>query len=1212
MAAISDDEAVASLSPEFQGLLDARKVEKRTQAELFRLGVDTMQMFSAVATDRDGLATLAKDSLGIDPSATASDAIRLAALFLAWQSAGKRVKVQDELDADHSAQKMPKAVPASEMMSLKDQFEKSYYTLREAETPARTSFEDLCEQLDGGELRPMALRHYGSKADDEEAEVGALQLGKSGQVRIKKNKIETAVPTNAEDLRLKITLMGNHWLYAKFRYPNKASLQGLTPFTFMEYTNYLMGKHVAQMESQTIEGVTLHRPSTKLLVNYEYQMRKEVIESFNNNTAMHTGFKTVVKNSDIRERYFSTPLAVSSASQSMEKIGKEGGRHSWSQDKQKQQTSTGKGKSKKGKGGGGKGGKDKTRISGVTPDGRQICFAWNNKEEGCTGGCGRVHCCRKCLSTSHPMYKHPEGGSGGNPPDKEWLPAAGEGKVLRALYLFAGAPRRTSLACQLRQQFSNYKGFSDVTIEEWDISKGSDFDLAPRSVQEKLLDRLRMQEFDLVILSPPCAGWSRAPWANTWGPRPLRAAGLHVWGFPWLEGARKQKLELSNTLVQFSLEVMELALHIGIDFILEHPEDLGAVRSDRYPHARPASIWQLPQMRQLGKSARVFTFAFYQCQFNAASRKPTRFITTIPGLALAMYPGWPSLNATGFYVGPLPSTCTCTRRHVGIIKRHPDESFWTTAAQAYPPAMDFWMAITILQHFSTPLPPLLKRARPGEEELEVREGRAPKHQENGMIMEEGAAKHSLEVFSTSGTSSMASSKGLEGKEGANHSLGRAATFSTSGTSSTASSSGEVAKEVSGHSTGLAPSQSARLGPIQVSYKGRIRNMVDGLGKNSWGIRPAGSRGVLRSKAGRELADLFVKEVQVWLGAKSKAERLRLFAVLSLGRAVESPFSQEIAQMRCRLDEKVRSLGKDPRRKPGDRDTEINFRRLLAWARICEEEDAEYLDMVASRGVPLGLFSDIPRVKAVYDENPKAQPEGGLDLRWMDGEGVRDNYSSAEDHMAKVEEHLEEDLKKGWMVKMSLEEARQLYPGQGLQLAALGAVPKDPGWEDIRVVHDGTHGIALNKEIKQPNRMTFPQFDDLEACVRTFREGGDRERFLLAFDIKAAHRLVPVRKEDWGRQGCRASKADEGALLGWPAQPFGGAGWQAPASGFSIGWCRPTASSTSCCLPMTGWSFLEVRNISFRWWLYSCSWRWWRCRCLGGSAEAVSRPSGPSG
>ena len=414
MARLSDDEALALLSPEFQGLLDARKVETRVQAELYRLGVDSMQMFSAIATDRSGLALLAKDSLGIDPATTASDAIKLAALYLAWQSASKRVKVQDELDADHSAQRMPKSVPASEMMSLKDQFESSYYSLRDAEMPARSSFEDLCEQLDAGELRPMALRHFGSRSDDEEAEVGALQLGKSGQVKIKKNKIETSVPTNAEELRLKITLMNNHLLFTKFRYPNKATLRDLTPFVFMEYTNYLMGKHVAQMEAQTIDGITLHRPSTKLLLNYEYQMRKEVIENFNDGVAMARGFKAVVKNSDVRERYFSTPLAVSSASQSMEKINKEGSRHTWS----KPVSGGGKGKGKKGKSGGGKG-KGKERVSGVTPDGRQICFAWNNKDEGCAGQCNRVHCCRLCLSTQHPMYEHPKGGHGGAPNPKE-------------------------------------------------------------------------------------------------------------------------------------------------------------------------------------------------------------------------------------------------------------------------------------------------------------------------------------------------------------------------------------------------------------------------------------------------------------------------------------------------------------------------------------------------------------------------------------------------------------------------------------------------------------------------------------------------------------------------------------------------------------------------------------------------------------------------
>ena len=65
-------------------------------------------------------------------------------------------------------------------------------------------------------------------------------------------------------------------------------------------------------------------------------------------------------------------------------------------------------------------------------------------------------------------------------------------------------------------------------------------------------------------------------------------------------------------------------------------------------------------------------------------------------------------------------------------------------------------------------------------------------------------------------------------------------------------------------------------------------------------------------------------------------------------------------------------------------------------------------------------------------------------------------------------------------------------GEDLQVASLGAVPKDLGWEEVRVVHDGTHGIQVNTEIKQPNRMTFPQFDDLEAAAGALERRCQRE------------------------------------------------------------------------------------------------------------------------
>ena len=57
-------------------------------------------------------------------------------------------------------------------------------------------------------------------------------------------------------------------------------------------------------------------------------------------------------------------------------------------------------------------------------------------------------------------------------------------------------------------------------------------------------------------------------------------------------------------------------------------------------------------------------------------------------------------------------------------------------------------------------------------------------------------------------------------------------------------------------------------------------------------------------------------------------------------------------------------------------------------------------------------------------------------------------------------------------------------------------------------------------------MTFPQFDDVEAVLRALRKEDPAQRMLIAFDIKSAHRLIPVQREDWGLQSFRLSREDE--------------------------------------------------------------------------------------
>ena len=234
------------------------------------------------------------------------------------------------------------------------------------------------------------------------------------------------------------------------------------------------------------------------------------------------------------------------------------------------------------------------------------------------------------------------------------------------LYLFSGKRRQSSIASVLHGWSKANKEF-DILVEEWDIANGSSYDLLSEATQQSLLQRIAEGQFDAILMSPPCGTWSRAPWANAHGPRPLRSC-LEPWGFPWLEGMRKQKMEDSNSMIVLCLRVLCLLEEkaFATAFLLEHPEDLGAVTSFKRrattawyqpisSAVRPASIWQLPQIKAIERHSQVFTRVFHQCLFGAESPKPTRILSSLPYLRSLGWPGWPTLEATtGRYEGPLP------------------------------------------------------------------------------------------------------------------------------------------------------------------------------------------------------------------------------------------------------------------------------------------------------------------------------------------------------------------------------------------------------------------------------------------------------------------------------------------------------------------------------------------------------------------------------
>ena len=317
------------------------------------------------------------------------------------------------------------------------------------------------------------------------------------------------------------------------------------------------------------------------------------------------------------------------------------------------------------------------------------------------------------------------------------------------------------------------------------------------------------------------------------------------------------------------------------------------------------------------------------------------------------------------------------------------------------------------------------------------------------------------------------------------------------------------------------STSSGLGaPMQVSYKGEVRSLHDGAGLCSPGRWPVSRREQARSEREASTVRWFDEAFSKWLGAVGEEKAKEVFWRMAAGKVHESPFGSEMVELRRQLDEHLSRWGLDPERMTTDRAAEINFRRLRALAEALGDEDYVFLEEVASRGVRLGVDIEMPRTPQVYEEKLKwtvdATDEVMRDI-------LADNYESAEDNAEDIERQVLQEVENGTIVRMMEHTAKEKFKGR-LAVAALGAVPKELGTKRVRLIHDGTYSVDVNRRIRVRDRMRFPLIDDAAAVLRQVEEettgGQGGIRFSVLYDIARAHKLIPVAEEDWGLQAFR--------------------------------------------------------------------------------------------
>ena len=404
--------ALLLLEPDFHGLLQRKAVEEIVQARLAVANVRSISRFNAMADTRQQLRNFCIHSLAMD---AARDIVAVASVLDAWEAARTRMEVRHKAEAEAVSSNLPPTMNKVEYQDIRKRFERLHYKLDDRTTPAASTLELLCDQIESGELKPLLLVQCLSQEDAEVDPLGAV-IDRSGAVKIKRGHGETSEPKDPEEYRRRMKVVAHAYLFAQLKYPHKAVLAGLTPYSFQRFVDFILGEHVLGLQAKDDEGLVVSKPTFKSVLHYEHQIRKEMVRLANDGTRLEEALETARRDTVIKERHFITPaslaaLVVAQGSSRRSERSRSpwrsrewknwsyGGDRDWNR-----KGGYGKGKGhRKGKGYGKKG---SAQLHNKTPDGREICWKWNSQHERCRYDCGRVHQCQMCLG-NHPMHACP-------------------------------------------------------------------------------------------------------------------------------------------------------------------------------------------------------------------------------------------------------------------------------------------------------------------------------------------------------------------------------------------------------------------------------------------------------------------------------------------------------------------------------------------------------------------------------------------------------------------------------------------------------------------------------------------------------------------------------------------------------------------------------------------------------------------------------------
>ena len=402
-----------------------------------------------MADDIPTLRKVCKDDFGIDYGGDKKARFLQTVIISAWELARERVAVQNTQAAHQTLQGLNRQVPKPEHTQVRKTIQLKLTgiggRIPDSQYPAQAYLEWRYTSIEEGDCEVEWLNKVAAK-DEVPNAIPTHGFDPEGLLRMHKmSVIDVPLPSGSEDFRRRMKLMSISYMASQIRYPNISWLEDITKDTMLDHTEFILGEEVAGLRVHGAENQVTYRPDWKTVLLFDFEVRKEAARLvLEDDHKWAQALLAARKDPNLRQKHLMTNMSLDVISRvltgnlgqyrnqsrqpknfsqvpgNFPRLPNDEGGGRWGYNQNNNQFSKGnKGGGKGPKGvmqrwgkNGGKGQKGKKGKSSQdrvmkseTPDGRKICFQYN-QPSGCTKpNCQFVHLCRICLE-EHPCYTH--------------------------------------------------------------------------------------------------------------------------------------------------------------------------------------------------------------------------------------------------------------------------------------------------------------------------------------------------------------------------------------------------------------------------------------------------------------------------------------------------------------------------------------------------------------------------------------------------------------------------------------------------------------------------------------------------------------------------------------------------------------------------------------------------------------------------------------